>query len=555
MITVLHSMFFPNSYKKYVQLNLLSSELYRRYTYDVPVFLKNRPREFVAHILNRLSTNLSAEDVTTINGTAGIFSITSEFEKEKKYMVDFSQTVPSCSCEDWRKHLLPCKHMCCIFKFVEDWGWEKLNPVYRTNPLFVLDNDCFISKVLEEPGKHVTKGCISTTFSNYNLTELPPRRRAKRTILIRNCTQKLKRLVDTVYLIKDEAYLGQLETEISDILEMALNKIPSDYGLPLVESPQKEKSLTDILPLPKRLYGKPKQPGSQRYGLKADNLKLDVWKNVDNKSVLILEENENIENISTDSDKWVSICNYSLKLKDKEVILLNQWLDDNIINAFQKLIAINFTSISGLCDTVILAHDSVSNINTNSVIQIHHLGAHWVVSYTAGESVKIFDSIRTSRIQETLKKQLLKLYESLCIGEFSVLEVDLICCQIQEGSNDCGPFSIANAVALAYGHDLRNINFSQNQMRAHIVHCLEEQKLSMFPHEKLKVPKKTFSKKIQLTKHCTCYIHKPKTSMVECFHCKKWFHFPCVGLKKDDKCVTSRARFYCPGCKKKIKKN
>ena len=53
--------------------------------------------------------------------------------------------------------------------------------------------------------------------------------------------------------------------------------------------------------------------------------------------------------------------------------------------------------------------------------------------------------------------------------------------QKQKGSNDCGVFSIAIAVAVAYGLNPSKLHFKQEAMRAHLVNCLTTELFSLFP--------------------------------------------------------------------------
>lgn len=207
-----------------------------------------------------------------------------------------------------------------------------------------------------------------------------------------------------------------------------------------MKPPKKKEILKNVVPLPKRLYGKPKQRGSERFGSKGEQLKLDVWETV----------KDSVEEENKDDGKWVTINHITLTHSDKKAILNWEWLDHKVINIFQYLIATAFPSISGLFDIVILAHDSVSCLNSQSILQIHHLGAHWVVSQGSGAHVTVFDSFKTRSVPEMLRKQLVKVYDPLFSGEFRILNLDLVCCRKQDGVNDCGALAIANAVALAY---------------------------------------------------------------------------------------------------------
>ena len=49
------------------------------------------------------------------------------------YTVSFGAEsgIPSCSCSDWTKWQLPCKHFFALFRLVPEWSWESLPECYR----------------------------------------------------------------------------------------------------------------------------------------------------------------------------------------------------------------------------------------------------------------------------------------------------------------------------------------------------------------------------------------------------------------------------------------
>lgn len=155
------------------------------------------------------------------------------------------------------------------------------------------------------------------------------------------------------------------------------------------------------------------------------------------------------------TDTWVTINNIFLTVSDKWRIEKNEWFDDNIINVCQYLISICFPLFSGLIDTLLLSQ-FVQATECEKIIQIHHVSNHWVVSNRNGTSVTVYDSLKPTKMQDTLKKQLVKLYRLMFSGDYMVLKLDHICCQKQEGGSDCGAFAIANAVALASGFDFKH---------------------------------------------------------------------------------------------------
>ena len=54
-------------------------------------------------------------------------------------------------------------------------------------------------------------------------------------------------------------------------------------------------------------------------------------------------------------------------------------------------------------------------------------------------------------------------------------------CQKQKGGADCGLFAIAFATAIAFGKRPGKIKFVQEELRSHLVTCLNKGEMSLFP--------------------------------------------------------------------------
>ncbi|XP_073524300.1 uncharacterized protein [Phyllobates terribilis] len=554
LIRVLHFEFFTDMYQKYVQMNLTSSDYYRKYVVEVPSFLKNRPRGFIDHVMQRYYSGLDLSHLKCLDSDKGLFEVKSEsaIDLEKMHTVCVGLDGPTCTCKDWQKFLLPCKHMCLILR-VANWQWHDINPAYSENPLFILDSDCFV----DTNTRHCDNGLQehecrpqNSVRSDPTLHELPSRRRNRLTYLIRHCVKVLKRFIDSVYLLDNQDFVKHLTVELSNLYLQLREQIPQEGGLPLKPAPKVTVSKA-IQELPVRKYGKQKNMDIHRVGSKAENKTADVWETVNVDGQGATPQTPPTEKLDC---VWVTVKNIKLSFRDRALITEQEWLDDNIINACQNLIIKACPKVSGLMDTVVLAHSDIPLVTGSHIIQIHHVGAHWLVSACNNNSVTVFNSLHSSSISDTLKKQILKMYKPLFHGCNKILDVTIMCCQKQNGANDCGLFAIANAVALAEGVDLKSVEFNQAEMRSHLILCLEKGRLELFPYE-TKLRQKIYKKRLTLTTYCLCHVYKAHEHMVECSLCKSWFHLACVNIKKDDKLVTTRKRFYCPMCLENKNKN
>ena len=103
---------------------------------------------------------------------------------------------------------------------------------------------------------------------------------------------------------------------------------------------------------------------------------------------------------------------------------------------------------------------------------------HWIVASTVcckiGD-VKIYDSVFRTADEETKKivQSLFKVKENVTLK--------FVHCQKQKGSKDCGVFSIAFAIAIAFKVNTHKLKLDQQSMRCHLVKCLHNKCMSPFP--------------------------------------------------------------------------
>ena len=57
------------------------------------------------------------------------------------HTVDFGMSVgePSCSCKDWLKPRIPCKHFFAVFRIHPEWSWEQFPQAYLDSSYLSLD--------------------------------------------------------------------------------------------------------------------------------------------------------------------------------------------------------------------------------------------------------------------------------------------------------------------------------------------------------------------------------------------------------------------------------
>jgi SWIM zinc finger len=68
---------------------------------------------------------------------------------------------PYCSCIDWRRFNLPCKHMLAVFIFFPSFGWDALPLDYTSFPHFSLDRNVTVNS-------NANSGTFNDTVSSSN---------------------------------------------------------------------------------------------------------------------------------------------------------------------------------------------------------------------------------------------------------------------------------------------------------------------------------------------------------------------------------------------------
>ena len=144
-ITLLVENYLPCCKQKYLVKNYQLLSQYRSYKSYIPSYLHDRPRSVILHCLDRKSNSakFSAESIHDVDSEKGIFEV--EKESGHRYEVNFgmdtTEEMPSCTCKDWLRHQLPCKHFFAVFQYRKKWQWEQLPSKYLKSAYLSMDVD------------------------------------------------------------------------------------------------------------------------------------------------------------------------------------------------------------------------------------------------------------------------------------------------------------------------------------------------------------------------------------------------------------------------------
>ena len=128
--------------------------------------------------------------------------------------------------------------------------------------------------------------------------------------------------------------------------------------------------------------------------------------------------------------------------------------------------------------------------------------------------------------------QIAKIYKGR--SENNYLKLKIMPVQQQQGVVDCGLFSIAYATEVCSGMNPVDATFNQKSMRNHLLQCLIAGVMCPFPQitipHYLELPRPT-SRTLNIKLYCLCRMpDNYDEEMILCDHCKRWYHYCCVGV-------------------------
>ena len=573
---------------RYVEENIRRSSCYRKYNSTLPTWLHDKPQKFTKHCIERLTSShsIKKEYIHIDESNENTYLVKSMILNENYtvYLGDESN-LPSCSCADWRKTLLPCKHMLAILtKGIDNLTYYNLSEKYRTSPFLTLDEEI------------IFKGEVDPSDENFDLTEYeeiafndqhvalkemqkkiyPKRSKAS---AVRELLNQIKSLTFIVY---DDEALETLRECLTNQLKSFSAHAPKEDNI-VIERPRviRNEIKKKYPPLPKPKNKKSVLTG--RVGISTEkrkasaSIKINSTKEKNNEKNIIEEfpplgnERYDIHMVESDeknSEEEVVITaevkapvdqppkkrrKLVFSIEEKSTIANKQMLTDESVNIAQNLLKMQFPHIGGLQDTVIGKTQAFDIIKSDEkYIQILHSGSyHWICTANMSQSKKensycqIYDSLTGGTVHPDVAKQIAAF--SFCPSSEIVAEVMPV--QQQNNGVDCGLFAIAFATSLAFNEDPALTTYDTKLLRTHLISCLEVGKMSLFPKKNVKV--KTFQGKINTIElYCACrmpYVpHSEEDDMIECSKCYEWYHKSCaniVSLKE-----YKRKNWYCQKC-------
>lgn len=270
----------------------MSAEESKKYNPDIPNFLTNRPRNVMKHCFKRWeeSENISLDDIDHVG--EGQFLVKSQVpESSQVYCVCFSASefpVPSCDCEDWTKHHLPCNHFFAVFRNVPGWHWDKLPENYRNNPFLTLDDsvlcDFTLTSVVSKEKLIVSEESrMGSKTDSSQVGDIPLPKKSRISKFRSSVNSYCQMIKDYSYSCKDENILESLNTKLQDTLD-SLTTSFSETDTLLLDHPKKQ--MTHIATTPSKGINrlsltKRRRKGVGRHGSSAESMRKHTSRGVD----------------------------------------------------------------------------------------------------------------------------------------------------------------------------------------------------------------------------------------------------------------------------------
>ena len=178
---------------------------------------------------------------------------------------------------------------------------------------------------------------------------------------------------------------------------------------------------------------------------------------------------------------------------------LSGWMNDTIIDSAMNLLQFQFPDLEGF-QSCTLAVQLDFQRHEKLFIQIinrspNTKGTHWLTVSNINcmeDEVGVYDTAFDDlpHIEQLVVASLVK-------TEQKVLKVKFSNVYMQTNGNDCGLYAIANATALAFGRDPSKEQYIPSKLREHLLKCLEEKEMRLFPTAKGTSKRRKAIKKIE----------------------------------------------------------
>lgn len=231
------------------------------------------------------------------------------------------------------------------------------------------------------------------------------------------------------------------------------------------------------------------------------------------------------------------------------------WLNDNIINAAQKLLKSQFSHIGGFQDTLLQVHLQFLIEGGEFIQIINKNNNHWILLTNIGtlqcSYIRVVDSLGSTHLSLENQKIIASLVHTSC-PEVKLKFEDV---ELQNDQNSCGLFAIAFATSFCFGINPSLVVYDQTKLRLHLKQCLLEKNMSTFPTICARKPRP--GKLASFRVHCSCRMPLDPDDVFnvrQCSLCSTSYHKQCVDLNKVViRNIPGEQKWICKSCSSKCR--
>ena len=151
---------------------------------------------------------------------SGQFRLLSQ-EGSKHYHISLRGTdpSPSCTCKDWERKHLPCKHIFAIFNHNPTYGFQSFNGQYINSPFLTLDEEVIFPVMTNGDPIDASFPDQTSEHRSESTGQIPPSKRFTKTSTTK-CRDLLAQIKSLTYLVNDPSAVEELEGTLEGCLTL-----------------------------------------------------------------------------------------------------------------------------------------------------------------------------------------------------------------------------------------------------------------------------------------------------------------------------------------------
>ena len=144
-MVILANSFIPKHNKKYIEFNVRYGDDSKRYAFSIPYFFKNTPKKIIEILLEKMYRAVPKGEIKRLDQYTFKVNHNEEctgIRKEYEVFLGNESKFYRCSCHDFHRYRMLCKHFLTIFNS-NSAKFDDLSPLFLNDPYMILDHSVF----------------------------------------------------------------------------------------------------------------------------------------------------------------------------------------------------------------------------------------------------------------------------------------------------------------------------------------------------------------------------------------------------------------------------